>query len=156
MALPVSCGTQAWKTIQATLALVDGDQKQQEEALKLAVELAPKVREDLGQAWLDQSFTSEPQRGMNILTAIGTVTSSAIQSQPHSPETRFKGLELQKTAVEALLRSAPERAREWKLTLAVLAHAWQREAEFSRAGSSSSMYGSADAARSVRQHLLHQ
>ena len=132
---------QAWKTIQATLALVDGDQKQQEEALKLAVELAPKVREDLGQAWLDQSFTSEPQRGMNILTAIGTVTSSAIQSQPHSPETRFKGLELQKTAVEALLRSAPERAREWKLTLAVLAHAWQREAEFSRAGSSSSMYG---------------
>ena len=31
---------QAWKTVQATLALTDGDRKQQEEALKLAVDLA--------------------------------------------------------------------------------------------------------------------
>ncbi|HEY4311854.1 MAG TPA: hypothetical protein VGN12_20570 [Pirellulales bacterium] len=132
---------QAWKTIQASLALVDGDAKQQEEALKLAVELAPKVREDLGQAWLDQSFTQEPQRGMNILTAIGNATSTGIQSQPHLPDSRLKALELQKTAVEALLKSSPERAREWRATLALLAHSWQREADFSRVASQSSMYG---------------
>ncbi len=132
---------QAWKTVQATLALVEGDRKQQEEALKLAVDLAPKVREDLGQAWLDESFTQDPQRGMNILAAIGTATSAGIQSQPHQPDMRLKGLELQKTAVEALLKASPERARQWHATLALLARAWQREADFSRVASASSMYG---------------
>jgi hypothetical protein len=132
---------QAWKTLQATLALTDGDRKQQEEALKLAVDLAPKVRDDLGQAWLDESFTKDAQRGMNILTAIGTATAAGIQSQPQQPDMRLKGLELQKTAVEALLKASPERAREWRSTLVLLANAWQREAEFSRVASASSMYG---------------
>ena len=78
---------------------------------------------------------------MNILTAIGTATAAGIQSQPQQPDMRLKGLELQKTAVEALLKASPERAREWQSTLALLARAWQREAEFSRVASASSMYG---------------
>ncbi|MBI2823738.1 MAG: hypothetical protein HYX69_03490 [Planctomycetia bacterium] len=131
----------AWQTIQASLALSEADKKQQEEALKLAVDLAPKIRDELGQTWLEESFTREPERGMNIMATIGATASTALQSQPHSPDVRQKALELQKTAVEALLKASAERAHQWQHTLGLLAHAWRREAEFSRAASSSSMYG---------------
>lgn len=165
---------QAWKTIQATLALEvpakpaatvkpADDQKtvkptdaekqaqadkqaleekqSQEEALKLAVEVAPKVREELGQAWLEGSFTKEPQRGMRILAAIGSMTASGMQRQANAPETRLKGLQLQRTAVEALLKASPEKATEWKDTLGLLAQGWQKEGDFSRVASTSSQYG---------------
>src|SRR5262249_22785338 len=41
-----------------------------------------------------------------------------------------KTLELQKTALEALLRAAPKRAQAWRETVALLAAVWLREAEF--------------------------
>lgn len=119
---------------------VEQFKKHQEESLKMAVGLASKVRQQLGQKWLEESFTSDVPRGMKILAAIGSSASTALQSQPHQPEERLKLLELQKTAVDALLRIAPDRIGQWKETLAVLARLWQREAEFSYAASPVSSY----------------
>ena len=59
----------AWKVTQAVLAVGEVDSEQKEEALKRAVELAPKVREELGQTWLEDSFTKRPERGMEIIAA---------------------------------------------------------------------------------------
>lgn len=103
-----------------------------EEALRRAVELAPRLKEELGQKWLEESFTSKPERGMDILATIGALSSQGLQLQPMSPDQRLKGLQLQKTATEALLKAAPERATTWKPTLTLLANGWLKEADFSR------------------------
>jgi hypothetical protein len=123
---------QAWEVTQAALALKPPPdlRPEQEEALRRAVELAPKLKAELGETWLGQSFTHKPERGMAILAAIGERASKGLQAQPHGPEDRLKTLELQKTALEALLKAAPERAKEWRDTVTLLGAVWLREAEF--------------------------
>lgn len=122
----------AWEATQAALAGADGPRAEREEALKRAVELAPQIKETLGQKWLEESFTKQPERGMDILATVGGLVSKGLQFQPMQTDLRHKELQLQKTAVEALLKAAPERAKEWRATLSVLAGAWLREAEFSQ------------------------
>jgi hypothetical protein len=121
----------AWAAIQASLATA-GPRADHEEALRIAVELAPKLKDELGQAWLDRSFTEKPERGMDILATVGTLSANGLATKPHDTDGRFKALKLQKTAVDALLKAAPERAREWRETLTLLAGAWLKEAEFTR------------------------
>jgi hypothetical protein len=132
---------QAWSAVQAILATPGAERAHQEQALKLAVELAPKIREELGQTWLEQSFTKEPQRGMDILTTLGTTVAQGIQKQPQAKDVRLKTLELQKTAVEALLKAAPDKADNWRAALTLLAGNWLKEAEFSMQFDHSSSYG---------------
>ncbi|MCA9184234.1 MAG: hypothetical protein KDA99_01395, partial [Planctomycetales bacterium] len=108
----------------------DGVSAEKEEALKRAVELAPKVRKELGQAWLRETFTTGEKRGQELLAAIGTATATGMQRYPHNPTERLRGLQLQSTAVEALMQHAPERARQWRDALNVLANNWLKEAAF--------------------------
>lgn len=122
----------AWNAVQAALAFPDGNREQQEESLLRAVELAPRVVDKLGQAWLDESFTKKPERGMEILATVGTLVSQGLPSKPFQTEERGNALKLMKTAVEALLKAAPDKAATWKPTLTLLAAAWLKEAEFSR------------------------
>ena len=130
---------QAWDATQAALAVGTIDKATKEEALKRAVELAPKLREELGLAWLHDSFRDRSDRGKEILAAIGTATSTNMQSQIMNAEFRLKALQLQKTAVNALLEADPENAAQYKLQLTVLAENWLREADFSnQAGTTSS------------------
>ena len=119
---------QAWRATQAVLAVGDVDEAVEKEALTRAVEIAPRIQKELGQAWLDESFTARPERGIDILAAIGAASSTALQSQPLEAEKRFKLLELQTTAAKALLEAAPERAGEWRSQLELLASNWLREA----------------------------
>jgi hypothetical protein len=123
----------AWSATQSALALppTPAARTDQEEALQRAVELAPKLKEELGQAWLEQSFTTKSERGMTILATIGTLSAQALLRQAQDPEGRLKTLKLQKTAIEALLKAAPARAKEWRDTITLLAAGWLREAEFS-------------------------
>jgi hypothetical protein len=121
----------AWKVTQAVLAVGQVEVEQKDEALKRAVELAPKVREDLGRRWLEESFTARPDRGMEIIAAIGAGSSKGLGSMPFDPDFRQRSLELQKTAVDALLTAAPDQASSWAPSLALLASAWLAEAEFS-------------------------
>jgi hypothetical protein len=121
----------AWKVTQAVLALGKVDPAQKDEAIRRAVELTPKIHEALGRAWLEESFIERPERGMAIIAAIGADTTQGLQTHAFDAEFRLKALELQKLAVDALLRKAPERGKQWASTLALLAEAWLREAEFS-------------------------
>ncbi|MBS0203028.1 MAG: hypothetical protein JSS49_09040 [Planctomycetes bacterium] len=102
-----------------------------DEALTRAVELAPKIRKELGQSWLDDSFQQRIERGKELLTAIGSATSGNLSSRPQDSEYRKRGLELQQTAVDALLRGSREQAKAWRDPLTVMAVAWLKEASTS-------------------------
>lgn len=120
----------AWEMTQAELAAEKLKPEQKEEVLERALDLAPKISEELGQAWLSESFTRNPERGMEVLGTVGAITARS-QNQT-DPTVRLKKLELQATAVNALLESAPERASEWADTLHLLALNWLGEAEYTR------------------------
>ncbi|MGL6077085.1 MAG: hypothetical protein ACRC8S_23265 [Fimbriiglobus sp.] len=122
----------AWGAVQSVLAVPDSPREQQEEALMRAVQLAPRVTEKLGQAWLAESFTQKPERGMNIIATVGTLVSTGITSRPFQTDDRVNSLKLMKTAVEGLLEASPAKAKEWQPTLTALAVAWLKEAEFSQ------------------------
>ena len=119
----------AWSSTQAVLALGRATVEEKAEALRRAVELAPKIKEQFGQTWLDQSFTNQRERGMDILATIGSLASRGLEAKPDRDE-RLKTLRLQKTAVEALLKAAPQLATKWQRELGMLAGIWMREAAY--------------------------
>lgn len=121
---------QAWSITQSALAIADADKKERAQALRRAVELAPKVKTEFGGKWLADSFTSKPELGMEILSGIGT---ASVQSRMQfNSEPRLVNLELQSRAVEALLKSSPQRAQEWSQTLTLLALNWLAEAKWTQ------------------------
>lgn len=132
----------AWEVTQAALGKGKIDKEQKEEALRRAVDLAPKVRAELGPAWLEQSFTERPERGMEIVATIGGQVATGFSKQARNANYRATGLKLQKTAVEALLETAPKLADEWKPTLELLAAGWVQEASHSNRYSKTTSYGS--------------
>lgn len=119
----------AWRVTQSALAAGDVSEEAKTEALQRAVDIAPKIQKDLGAAWLDESFTARPERGMEILASIGTSASQALAAKPMDVDGRTRLLELQTTAAKALLAAAPERADSWSRELTMLAHNWLREAQ---------------------------
>ena len=124
----------AWRATQAVLAgagETTDHRDEMEKALRRAVDVAPQVRDELGQQWLNASFTGNPSRGMDILASIGSNSAQALQRSWREPDSRVNGLRLQTTAVEALLAAAPELADRWKSSLTLLATNWLREAEIS-------------------------
>ncbi len=106
----------AWQVTQAALAAGKVDAAQKDEAIRRAVELTPKIRESLGKSWLEESFTSRPERGMEIIAAIGAGSAQGLQTRAFDVDFRLKSLGLQKLAVEALMSKAPELARKWSST----------------------------------------
>lgn len=131
----------AWKVTQAALAKGDIGEDEKKEALRRAVELAPKVREDLGPSWLAESFTARPERGMEIVATIGGQVAKGFAERPGDTGYRASGLRLQKVAVEALLRTAPQLAEQWRPTLGLLAAGWITEAAYSYTNSKSDTFG---------------
>ncbi len=119
---------QAWRATLAALAAGEISEEIKSEAIQRAVDIAPRIQKDLGQAWLDESFTARPERGKEVLAAIGSAASTGLQTTPHDADRRIKLLELQTTAAKALLAAAPERADEWSAELSLLAVNWLREA----------------------------
>jgi hypothetical protein len=122
---------QAWNVTQDALAAGKVDKEQKDEAIRRAVELTPKIKEELGRAWLEASFTQRPDRGMEVIAAIGASAAQGLQTHPFDSDYRTKSIELQKLAVDALLRTSPQRAKDWAPSLMLLAQAWLKEAEFS-------------------------
>lgn len=122
----------AWEANQAVLASPQAQPAQRKQALETAVQLAPKVNDEVGRAWLQQSFQEHPERGIQILTGIGQLTAEGQKLSPQDTESRLEGLKLQKLAVEVLLDSAPQQAESWNRILNLLAINWQTEARFSQ------------------------
>jgi len=131
----------AWNATQAVLAVGEVSESAKNEAITRAVELAPKLRAELGAAWLDESFTARPERGMEILAAIGSSASKALSMAPTDAARRERLLELQSTAAVALLRAAPELATSWQPQLSLLASNWLREALHSYSNDTSTSLG---------------
>ena len=119
----------AWRATMSVLEEGEVNDATKEEALKRAVLLAPKVHAAKGQAWMRESFTTRPERGMELLSLIGTSSSRGLLLQAKKMPERQTSLELQTTAAEALLSAAPGRAEEWKDTLTLLANNWLQEAD---------------------------
>jgi hypothetical protein len=122
----------AWGAVQAVLGAADAPAEDKDEALLRAVELAPRLKDELGQEWLAASFTKNPARGQEILSSVGTLVSRGLSSKPFQPDDRASALKLSFTAVGALLKAAPQRAAEWRNALTLLAVGWMKEAEFSQ------------------------
>lgn len=131
----------AWRVTQAVLAKGEVEEAEKQQALLRAVDLAPKVKKELGPAWLEASFTQQPDRGMEIIATIGTESARGFAQRAQDTEYRAKVLQLQKTAVEALLAAAPQLAEQWKPTLALLAGNWITEAVYSNQFSNSTSFG---------------
>src|SRR6185295_7716846 len=106
-------------------------------------EVAPRVRAELGEAWLAESFSTRPERGLEILSAIGGGASRGLVDQARNPDYRLRSLQLQHTAAEALLADAPELAAGWSDTLSLLAGNWLHEAEYSNQFDTSTSRGPA-------------
>jgi hypothetical protein len=132
---------QAWNVTQAVLASKDVKTPEKHQALARAVDLAPQIKEEFGQRWLEESFTKRPERGMEILATIGSSSSQALQTSMRDPAERLKGLQLQNTAVEGLLAAAPQTADQWRPTLHLLAANWLREAVFSAQNDRTTSFG---------------
>lgn len=119
---------EAWRATQSVLAVGEVSDEAKGEALTRAVDIAPKIKDELGQAWLDESFTARPERGMEIVAAIGSATSIALSVDAMNSDKREKLLELESTAAKALLAAAPQLAASWASQLELLAGNWMREA----------------------------
>ena len=131
----------AWEATQAVLGTNQLSDEQKDEALTRAVELAPKLEDELGQAWLGESFTKNEARGREVLAAIGSAASKGRSNRMADP--RLKQLELQKTAVDALLSLEELDRSKWQETLNLLATNWLGEGDYTykydRSSSSSGM-----------------
>lgn len=121
----------SWKAAQALLALEELEEAQRARSLRHCVTLVPMLRDELGDKWLEESFTSAPQRGIQILAAIGTATAESMRTQMRNPSERSSILKLQLTAVSSLLRNAPDHAKKWQQTMHLMAANWLREATYS-------------------------
>lgn len=132
---------ESWNAAQFLLKAEKADDKQKQKAMQRSVQLVPMLREELGQQWLTESFTSDPQQGMEILAGIGGTSAQSMKTQLRNPSERLATLKLQQTAVKSLLAKAPEKAKDWGSTLHLLAANWLREATYSRKYDSTSSRG---------------
>ena len=130
----------AWDANMALSSIEKFEQKEKDAAMANLIELSPKVDREIGEKWLDESFTQSPERGMKILTNLGTKSSTmARQAAQVSESERLKLLRLQNGAAEKLLKVSPELANEWADALTLLADTWLKEADIAiQYGSSNS------------------
>ena len=122
-----------WSTLQSVTSLPDVEDEQQQTALRMTMDLLPKLREEVYQR-LARSPIHRTARRRQWRSS----KSPAPHRRPASNSTlktrqpRLANLRLQKLMIESLLESDPDRAAEWGDTLALLAFAWLHEAEVSR------------------------
>ncbi len=122
----------AWQINQWIVSGENANKADKDQALTKLIELSTQVDKELGQAWLNDSFTEDPQRGMLILSNLGTKSATlATQAAMVSEAERLKLLRLQNKAVEDLLRVTPELANQWSQAITLLARNWLTEAETS-------------------------
>jgi hypothetical protein len=126
----------AWAALQAVMAIevkTPEQSQSREEATRQAILLVPKVDKALSQKWFEESFKGRPERGVALLTSLGESASSSLQTSIRSSEPRLQNMRMLKTAVDALLTVAPDKADKWRESLTTLASAWLAEARVTKA-----------------------
>ncbi len=131
----------AWEATQSALLPGEIEDKVREEALRRAVTIAPQIDEELGAAWLNESFSERSEIGMEILSIIGATASTSLRTQIRDKDTRLQSLTIQATAAEALIEHNPELARKWRGALGLLANNWLQEAFFTYSRDTTSSRG---------------
>ncbi|MBL8892343.1 MAG: hypothetical protein JNL67_20375 [Planctomycetaceae bacterium] len=130
--------TQSWLVHQRLLAAPDLKPADRTTVLRRTVELSTMVEKELGQAWLDESFTTNLERGVRVLSELGVAASSELPMTIQDSERRKTLLSLQNKAAEALVKTAGETAGQWRDTLTILAVHWLNEAQVAETYASSS------------------
>ncbi|MEZ6065603.1 MAG: hypothetical protein R3B90_07790 [Planctomycetaceae bacterium] len=123
---------EAWERLLPIRGFDSAKLKFKAEALQMMLAMVPKLRDELGAAWLATSFETDPALGMEIIATTGSRNANALLSQMHQPAERLNDLKVQQAVVNALLSKAPEQAEQWRSTLQLLAAGWLREAEVSQ------------------------
>ncbi len=122
----------SWSLNQSIIELENATKSDKDAALKNLIELSPKVDKEIGVAWMNESFTEMPERGITILTNLGSKSATmASQTAQVSERQRIDLLRLQNEAVEKLVKISPEQANEWNSALTLLAQTWLTEAQTS-------------------------
>lgn len=120
----------AWEANMNLSSMESTNQADKDAAMVNLIELSPKIDREIGEKWLDESFTKSPERGMKILTNLGTKSSTmARQAATISEDERLKLLRLQNGAVEKLIKISPDLADQWSDALTLLADTWLKEAD---------------------------
>jgi hypothetical protein len=121
-----------WTTNQNIFAAENAEQRDIDQALARLIGIAPLLDKSIGQKWLDESFTKKPERGVQILAALGSISAQNLsKANSVDGEERLKMLKLQNRAVEKLLEVSPDKAAQWGNTLSLLAQNWIQEAQIS-------------------------
>ena len=124
--------TKAWQINQDILTMDDLSKTDRDQALQNLISLSSQVEKEVGVAWINSSFTQVPERGMTILTNLGTKSAEmASKANQHPESTRLKLLRLQNEAVEKLIDLSPETAEKWTQALTLLAQNWLKETDIS-------------------------
>ena len=71
----------AWQATQSALMHPESNEEEKESALTRAVDLVPKIEENLGKEWLGKSFTGDAIRGREILATIGSIPSRGLAAR---------------------------------------------------------------------------
>ena len=100
-------------------------------ALERAIQLVPRVKEELGQAWLRKAFDQQVERGRDVLALTGAVAGSSRMLHGRDAKSRLAALRLQHVAGSSLIKLVPERAREWSDKLELLLRNWLVEVDVS-------------------------
>ncbi|MEL6897409.1 MAG: hypothetical protein AAFP90_15000, partial [Planctomycetota bacterium] len=134
----------AWRVSQDVIAIPSNPfPSQRAEALTRAISLAPDIDESLGLQWLKNSFAdNDAQRGKQLLARLGTATAQRLAQTPQDADARGEYLQLQKNAVDALLKTDTKIDRQWTGILDLLASNWLKEANVSHQHSGDQRYGS--------------
>ncbi|MCH2061428.1 MAG: hypothetical protein MK183_12455 [Verrucomicrobiales bacterium] len=119
----------AWQATQSALMHPEVNEDGKGTALARAVELVPKIEENLGKEWLGKSFTGDAIRGREVLATIGSMTSRGLAERVSTE--RLRRLTLQRTAVLALLEAGDIDLNPWSKVLTLLAMNWLGEATLS-------------------------
>ena len=123
---------QTWSTLQSVASLADIDGELRQTALRMTIDLLPRIKDEVSGDWLTARFTGPTGDGMELLEVTGSASAAGLLPNAHNPDARLANLRLQKLVIESLLETDPDRAADWGDTLELLAFAWLHEAQISR------------------------
>ena len=122
----------AWAAVQAILAVPGGPPARRKKGCCGRSNSPRGSRTNSARHGWTRASPKTPPGGWRSSPPSERLVSRGLSTKPLATEERLNALKLTKTAVDALLKVAPDRAKEWRGTLTLLAAAWLREAEFSR------------------------
>lgn len=121
-----------WDINQNIFLADSSEQTDIDSALSRLIDISPQMDKEIGQKWLDNSFVESPERGVQILAALGKLSSNNVATANSTDdEDRLRMLKLQNRAVEKVLEVSPDTAEKWVSTLTLLAQNWINEAKIS-------------------------